>query len=171
MDISEIGGLIRVVRGQRIMLDTDLAALYGVSVKQLKRQVRRNIARFPMDFLFVLTRKEQAFLRCQIGALEQGRYSKYLSYAFTEQGVAMLSGALNSKRAIHVNIEIMRAFVGLRRALAANKDLAERMEKAEKQLETHGATLGEHAKDIGSVFEEIRRLTAAPEGPRRRIGF
>lgn len=171
MGTSRIENLLYLIRGQRVMLDKDLAVLYGVAVKQLKRQVKRNAARFPADFLFILTRKEQALLRCQFGTLEQGRYSKYLSFAFTEQGVAMLSGALNSKRAILVNIEIMRAFVSLRRALATNRDLAERMEKAEKRLEAHGAALGEHAEAIRSVFEDIRKLINPPEEPKRRIGF
>lgn len=105
MDIAEIGGLIHVVRGRRVLTDEDLAALYGVEVKQLKRQVRRNLGRFPEDFLIRLTVEESEILRCQFGTLRWGRHSKYLPYAFTEQGVAMLSSVLNSERAVRVNIE------------------------------------------------------------------
>jgi hypothetical protein len=170
MDISKIEVLIHVIRGRRVMLDVDLAAIYKVDTKQLTRAVKRHLERFPIDFMFTLSWEEANHLRCQIGTSSWGG-RRYLPRVFTEQGVAMLSSVLNSRRAIHVNIEIMRAFVGLRRALAANKDLAERMEKAEKQLRTHGAALGEHAGAIRSIFEEIRKLTAASEGPRRRIGF
>jgi hypothetical protein len=111
--IEKIERRIFQIRGKRIMLDEDLASLYGVPTKQLKRQVRRNMERFPPDFMLELTRREyQDFLRCQFGALKPGAYSKYPSYAFTEQGVAMLSSVLNSPKAVMVNIQIMRAFVG-----------------------------------------------------------
>jgi len=107
MEITKLDGLIYLVRGQRVILDADLADLYGVEVRQLKRQVRRNRERFPEDFLLELTDKELEVLRCQIGTLGWGRYSKYLPFAFTEQGVAMLSSVLRSSRAIQVNIAIM----------------------------------------------------------------
>ena len=119
------------------MLDRDLAELYGVETKQLKRQVRRNIERFPEDFMFVLTSKEYKIIRCQSGTLEKGQHAKYLPMAFTEQGVAMLSGVINSKRAIQANIAIMRAFVKMRELLSTNKKLAQKLEELEKRLEEH----------------------------------
>ena len=112
ISIKVIATKILEIRGKKVILDSDLAKLYGVETKHLTRQVRRNIKRFPSDFMIQLTRKEyQQLLRCQIGTLEMGKYSKYLPYAFTEQGIAMLSSVLNSERAIMVNIVIMRAFV------------------------------------------------------------
>ena len=154
------------------MLDEDLARMYGVRTRRLNEQVRRNLARFPEDFMFRLTPKEHENLKSQIATSSSnwgGRRKPPL--AFTQEGVAMLSSVLNSERAIRVNIEIMRAFVSLRRALSVNKELAGRMEKVEKRLGAHDIALGEHAGAIRSVFEEIRRLTREPEGPRKRIGF
>lgn len=166
MDIRRIGTLIYVVRGQRVMLDRDLAALYGVKTKVLNQAVRRHAVRFPADFMFQLSIEEMRNWKSQIvtsnSAVVMGLRKRPL--AFTEQGVAMLSSVLNSERAIAVNIAIMRAFVGLRRALGANKKLAERVEKVEKRLETHEGA-------IRTVFEEIEQLTEAPAGPRRNIGF
>ena len=166
MEISKIGTLIYVVRGQRIMLDRDLAALYGVRTGVLNQAVSRNRDRFPGDFMFQLSMGETKNWISQIVISNPGLKMgvRKFPYAFTEQGVAMLSGVLNSDRAVRVNIEIMRAFVSLRRALGANKKLAERVEKIEK-------TLGKHEGEIRSVFEEIERLTAPPTGPRRNIGF
>lgn len=166
MDISRIGSLIYVVRGQRVMLDRDLAALYGVQTSALNQAVSRNLERFPEDFMFQLSPAETRNWISQIVISNSGLKMglRKFPYAFTEQGVAMLSGVLKSDRAVRVNIEIMRAFVGLRRALGANKKLAERVEKVEKRLETHEGA-------IRTVFEEIERLTEAPEGPRRNIGF
>jgi hypothetical protein len=166
MEIAKIGTLIYVVRGQRIMLDRDLAALYGVQTGVLNQAVRRNRERFPDDFMFQLTVEETRNWISQIVISNSGLKMglRKLPYAFTEQGVAMLSGVLKSGRAVRVNVEIMRAFVSLRRALGANKKLAERMEKVEKRL-------GQHEGAIRSVFEEIQRLTQASTGPRRSIGF
>jgi hypothetical protein len=158
MDIAKVGSLISVVRGQRVMLDSDLAALYGVLTGNLKRAVDRNGDRFPLDFSFELSREEYESLRCQIGILEKGRHSKYLPRVFTEQGVAMLSGVLNSDRAVQVNVAIMRAFVRLRQALALDPGLADRMEKAVRLLGSHEEELGEHAVQINEVFAAIRRL-------------
>jgi hypothetical protein len=159
------------IRGHKVMLDHDLARLYGIEVRQLKRQVRRNADRFPPDFMLVLTREEQAILRCQFGTLGWGTYSKYLPYAFTEQGVAMLSSVVSSRQAVQVNIAIMRTFVKLREVLANHKDLAVRLEAIERHLADHGAILGEHAEQIRAVFETIRQLMEPAEKPRRRIGF
>jgi hypothetical protein len=166
MEISKIGPLIYVVRGQRIMLDRDLAALYGVKTGALNRAVSRHRSRFPGDFMFQLSLEEtRNWVSQSVIPNPQLKMSlRIFPNAFTEQGVAMLSGVLNSERAVRVNIEIMRAFVSLRRALGTNKKLAERMEKVEK-------TLGKHEGEIRSVFEEIQRLMAPPTGPRRNIGF
>ena len=118
ISIEEITSRIYLIRGQRVMLDRDLAKLYGVETKRLKEQVRRNIARFPEDFMFELSESEEMFLRSQNATLKgKGRHSKYLSFAFTEQGIAMLSSVLKSKQAIAVNIAIMRAFVKMRELL------------------------------------------------------
>ena len=158
---------IFLLRGQRVMLDENLAFLYGVEVRQLKRQVRRNIERFPYDFMFELTHKEyQDFLRCQFGTLKRGRHSKYLPYAFTGQGIAMLSSVLNSKRAIQVNIAIMRAFVKLRRILSTHKELAHKLQELERKTEKHDT-------EIKAIFDAIRQLMAPPTPikPKRRIGF
>ena len=165
---------IFLIRGHKVMLDRDLAELYGVQTKYLTRQVRRNFSRFPEDFMFVLTREEyQELLRRQFGALERGRYSKYLPYVFTEQGVAMLSTVLNSERAIQVNIAIMRAFVRLKQMLASHKELAYKVNELERNTTRHEA-------EIQTIFEVIRQLTEPlppeepperPEPPKRRIGF
>jgi len=120
---------ILVIRGQRVLLDSDLAALYQVATKALTRAVRRNLGRFPADFMFQLAVEESASLRSQSGALKigRGKHRKYAPYVFTEQGVAMLSSVLNSERAVQVNVEIMRAFVRLRETVSTHKDLARRL--------------------------------------------
>ena len=159
MEIQRIGALIYVVRGQRVMMDRDLAELYGVQTKVLNRAVRRNIDRFPEDFMFQLSAVETRNWKSQIvtsnSEVLMGLRKRPL--AFTEQGVAMLSGVLKSGRAIRVNIEIMRTFVSLRRALGVNKKLAERVEKVEKRLE-------EQEGAIRTVFEEIVQLGAPQRG-------
>lgn len=146
------------------MLDEDLAELYGVETKALKRAVRRNRSRFPDDFMFVLTPAEYSTLRYHFGTIKRGQHSKYLPYAFTEQGVAMLSGVLNSKQAVKVNIAIMRAFVRLRDILSAHKELARKLEELERKL-------GTHAGQIRDIFEVIRQLMRDEEKPKRPIGF
>lgn len=151
---------ILLLRGQRVMLDTDLAELYGVETKALKRAVKRNRERFPKDFCFQLSAKEFDDLRYHFGASSWGG-TRYLPLAFTEQGVAMLSSVLRSRRAIQVNIAIMRAFVRLRELLATNKDLARKLEELEKKYD----------KQFAVVFEAIRQLMQPPEPPKRQIGF
>ena len=148
------------------MLDSDLADLYQVPTKVLNQSVRRNRDRFPADFMLELTDGEAAALRSQFVTLEKGRgrYSKYAPYAFTEHGVAMLSSVLHSKRAVQMNILIIRAFVRLREVLATHKDLARKMEDLERQQKDHGAK-------INAVYEIIKRLIAAPSKPQRTIGF
>jgi hypothetical protein len=154
---------ILMLRGQKVILDQDLAQLYGVETKTLKRAVKRNLDRFPGDFMFSLTPDEYSRLRYQFGTLERGRHAKYLPYAFSEQGVAMLSSVLRSKQAIKVNIAIMRAFVRLRELLAAHKNLVRKLEELERKSEIHDL-------HIKTIFEAIRQLMV-PEGPRRKIGF
>ena len=154
-DLSIIENCIYYVRGQRIMLDTDLAALYGVATKNLNKAVRRNRIRFPEDFSSQLTEMELANLRFQIGTSRWGG-RRYRPFAFTEQGVAMLSSVLKSERAALVNIAIMRTFVKLRHVLAGNKDLAKRVEKLEKKVDLHDT-------DIRLILQDIRKLLSAPE--------
>jgi hypothetical protein len=155
---------ILYLRREKVLLDRDLAELYGVETKQLKRAVRRNIKRFPSDFMFELTREEYNSLRGQFGTLKRGAHSKYLPMAFTEQGVAMLSSVLNSAQAIEVNIAIMRAFVQLRKMIASNEELARKLEELEHKI-------AQHDEDIGLIFEAIRELMTPPEKPPKKIGF
>jgi len=153
---------IFILRGKKVILDQDLARLYSVQTKALNRTVKRNLERFPDDFMLSLTRKEYAeLLRCQIGTLEQGRYSKYRPFAFTENGVAMLSGLLNSRRAIAVNIQIMRTFTRLREFFATHSSLRRRLDGLEKKYDAQ----------FKSVFDAIRELMSPPDKPKKRIGF
>jgi hypothetical protein len=152
------------IRGQKVMLDRDLAELYEVSTKRLNEQVRRNLTRFPDDFMFQLTEEEAETLRSQNATSNKGRGGRrYLPYVFTKQGVSMLSSVLNSERAIEVNIAIMRAVVRLRELLATHKDLARKLDELEKRYDSH----------FKIVFEAIRQLMAPPTPPekKRRIGF
>jgi hypothetical protein len=156
---------ILVVRGRQVMLDEDLADLYGVETKRLVEQVKRNIERFPADFMFQLDKTEAAALRSQNATSNDGRGGRrYAPYVFTEQGVAMLSGVLRSKRAVAVNIEIMRAFVELRRAAGTYVELERRLEQIEGDI-------GKHDEQLQQVFEALRQLIAPPSAPRRPIGF
>jgi hypothetical protein len=154
---------IFLIRSQKVMLDANLAELYEVPTKVFNQAVKRNKARFPADFMFQLTNEEFAALRSQIVALEtgRGRHRKYLPYAFTEQGVAMLSSVLRSKRAVAVNIEIMRAFVRLREMLTTHKDLANKLETLERKYDAQ----------FKVVFDAIRQLMIPPEPNKRKIGF
>ena len=157
---------ILLLRGQRVMLDADLARLYEVEVKALNQAVRRNSARFPADFMFRLTWEEAERSRSQIvtlkGAGGRGRNIKYPPCAFTEQGVAMLSSVLKSERAVQVNVEIMRAFVRLRELVAHNRELARRLDDLESKYD----------RQFKVVFDAIRELMAPPPpAPKRRIGF
>ena len=166
MQLARVEGLIYEVRGRRVMFDSDLAALYGVETRELNQAIRRNLQRFPEDFMFRLTDEEFDSLRSQIVILKTGRgqHRKYLPRVFTEQGVAMLSGVLKSPRAVQVNIEIMRAFVRLRRALAHNRELAEKLVEL-------GHKVAIHDESIRAIFDAIQRLIEEPVSPRRRIGF
>lgn len=143
------------------MLGSDLADLYGVETRVLNQAVRRNAERFPKDFMFQLSWEETSALRSQIVTLKRGQHRKYRPYAFTEQGVAMLSSVLNSPRAVRVNIEIMRAFVRLRQMLAAHADLARKHDDLERKYD----------RQFRIVFDAIRELMSPPEPKRKRIGF
>jgi len=155
---------IYYIRGQKVMLDSDLADLYQVETKQLKRQVNRNIKRFPTDFMFELTTEEAS--RCQSGSLKRGQNIKYLPYVFTEQGVAMLSGILSGERAINVNIQIMRVFTRIRQMLFDNTELRLAIEEIRKKTENN-------TKSIELVFKYLDELLDKKENPKpvTRIGF
>jgi hypothetical protein len=171
MELTPISSLIHVIRGQRVMLASDLAKLYGVPTKSLNLAVKRNLERFPADFMFVLTAKEALLLRFQIETSKIGRGgSRYLPRVFTEHGVAMLSSVLGSENAVRVNIEIIRAFIRLRHALASNRELAKRLDQIEQSLQEHDAALGQQGEEIRQVFEDLRNLME-PSSRGRRIGF
>jgi hypothetical protein len=158
---------IYLIRGQKIMLDSDLAELYGVKTKRLKEAVRRNIDRFPDDFMFELTSDEFESLRTQIATLKTGRghHPKYMPFAFTEQGVSMLSGVLNSPTAIRVHIQIVRVFAKMRELLLTHKDILLQLEKIEKKLSGHD-------EDIKLIFKYLKQLlTPLPQPPRQKVGF
>jgi hypothetical protein len=180
--LERIEAAILLIRGEKVLLDADLAALYGVETRALIQAVKRNVERFPPDFMFQLAKEEVDLLRSQsVTSKSESRLNKgetgilksqivisswggrrrSLPYAFTEQGVAMLSSVLNSPRAIHVNIEIMRAFIRLRRILSSHADLARKLENLEKKYDVQ----------FKMVFDAIRKLMASPEPKRRQIGF
>jgi hypothetical protein len=162
---SQIVHAIQFLRGQKVMFDFDLAALYEVPTGQLNRAVKRNADRFPPDFMFRLTAREAERLKCQIGISKAGRGGRrVLPSAFTEQGVAMLSSVLNSERAVRVNIAIIRAFVRLREALETNRELAKKFSELEKRV-------GQHDGEIAAIIDAIRQLMAPAKKPTREIGF
>jgi hypothetical protein len=166
--VSAIQKRILVVRERQVMLDEDLAELYGVETRRLVEQVKRNIDRFPPDFMFQLSKDEAAALRSQTATSGGRGGRRYAPYVFTEQGVAMLSGVLRSRTAIAVNIAIMRAFVDLRRAATSYAALEKRL--AELERETNDQ-LGEHDKQLSEVFKALRQSIAPPPRPKRRVGF
>src|SRR6202047_2490760 len=160
---------ILVFRGHKVLLDEDLAVLYGVATKVLLQAVKRNIGRFPEDFMYQLTAAEWAALRSQfVTSNPQRGGRRYTPYVFTEQGVAMLSSVLNSERAIAVNIEIMRAFVKLRDLLSSNRELARRFAQLETRLDKK---VTEHDQQIAAILSAIRQLMHPPAPKRRGIGF
>lgn len=169
MQIEKIQTKIYEIRGQKVMLDFDLAELYETETKYLKRSVRTNIKRFPLDFMFELTKLEYDSLRCNFSTLEsmgRGQHSKYLPFAFTEQGVAMLSGILNSEKAIEVNIAIMRAFVFMRQYALTHKDLTEKLQELENKYD----------KQFNDVYDAInfllqKDIQETGQKQRKRIGF
>lgn len=156
---------IYLIRNQKVMIDSDLAELYGVETKILNKAVSRNVDRFPYDFMIQLTDEEWNSLRFHLGTSKTGRGGRrYLPFAFTEQGVAMLSSVLKSKRAVKVNIQIMRAFVMLREILSTHKELAHKLKELELKIESHD-------EQITAIFEAINQLIVQPEKPKRKIGF
>src|SRR5205809_6273347 len=161
--VQRIAQAIFVLRGQKVMLGQDLAALYGVTVGVLTQAMKRNTKRFPKDFVFQVAAEELRNLRSQIVISSWGG-RRHLPYAFTEQGVAMLSSVLNSERAVKVNIAIMRAFVKLREGLETNRELARKFSELERRV-------GKHDKGIAAIIDAIRQLMAPPEKPKREIGF
>ena len=185
MPAEQIALQIRHFRGEKVLLDFDLAALYGVAVKVLNQAVKRNHERFPNDFMFQLTTEEVLSLRSQtvtsslqetttqivmkhrsqiVTSLKKHGGARYRPYAFTEQGIAMLSSVLNSKRAVKVNIAIMRAFVKLRWALETNRELAQKFSELERHVDKHD-------EEIAAILEAIRQLMTPPQKPKREIGF
>ena len=192
IEVAQVQQLIHIIRGERVIMDSDIAALYGVETKNLKRQVKRNISRFPSDFMMELTREEYNALRCQNGTIENGRggHSKYLPYAFTENGVAMLSSVLTSEVAVQVNIQIMRAFTMLRKTVAAINETSLRQDKLELEMENLrnyvedilrdqndtneivGAQMEAINESLAALAVEVEDLMAKPKpAPRKRIGF
>jgi hypothetical protein len=162
LPVENITSKIYFIRKHKVMLDRDLAELYGVEVKQLKRSVRRNIDRFPSDFMFMLSKKELENWRCQFGTSNNIRMGlRYSPMAFTEQGVAMLSSVLNSKRAILANIQIMRAFTKLRTMLLTHEDLKRKIEAMEAKYDEQSSI----------VFQAIKQLLQEEDKPKRKIGF
>jgi len=163
--IESIVNKIIFLRSEKVLLDRDLAELYGVETKQLKRAVRRNMDRFPPDFMFELTKEEYDFLRYQFGTLKRGEHSKYLPMAFTEHGALMAANILKSKTAVSMSIYVVRAFIRMREELTSRRDLEERLYQIEKILLVHDTELKE-------LFEKIRPLLLPPpEKPRKKIGF
>ena len=155
---------ILLIRGRKVMLDRDLAGLYGVKTKVLNQAVKRNIERFPEDFMFEMSKAEYQSLRYHFGALKRGEHSKYLPFAFTEHGILMLSSILSSKRAIHVNIQIMRTFTKLRELVLTNKELKHAIEKLERKVKDHDT-------EIQIIFDTINQLLEPPKKPKGKIGF
>jgi len=156
---------IFLIRGQKVMLDRDLAELYGVKAIRLREQVKRNMNRFPEDFMFQLDETEVDFMVSQNAIPSRKHLGGYRPYVFTEQGVAMLSSVLKSERAIHVNIAIMRTFVKLKQILSMNKELAYKLSELERKIEKHD-------ESIQAIFEAIRQLMAPPPiKPKPQIGF
>ena len=164
MPIERVAQSIRWIRGQKVLLDSDLAALYDVTTGNLNKAVKRNSDRFPSNFMFELKPEELTNLKFQFGISRWGGRRRSRPHVFTEQGIAMLSSVLNSERAIKVNIAIMRTFVKLRQTLAINRELAQKFSQLEQRV-------GKHDEEIAGILEAIRRLMAPPEKPGREIGF
>jgi phage regulator Rha-like protein len=168
--VYHIAGSIRVLRAQRVLLDADLAELYGVTAKRLNEQVRRNKERFPPDFMFQLTPAEYGALRSQNATLNnaRGQHRKYLPYVFTEHGAIMAAAVLNSPRAVEISIYVVRAFVRLRELLSSNHELAEQFRQLEARLDE---TLTDHDEAIAAILSAIRVLMQPSPTERRGIGF
>lgn len=166
VDGKRIEDRIRLIRGLRVMLDRDLAELYGVATSRLNEQVKRNAERFPDDFMFQLTREEAASLRSQIATFKPGRgqFSKYRPYAFTEHGAIMAANVLRSDRAVQASVLVVRAFVRMRQALSAHRQIADRLETLEEMVKGHD-------RAIVALVEAIKNLMDPPPPPSAKIGF
>ena len=163
---------IYLIRGQKVMIDRDLAVLYGVETKRLKESVKRNIERFPEDFMFEMTKKEFEKWRTQFATSNSERMGlRYAPFCFTEEGVTMLSCVLNSKRAIAVNIQIVRVFKKMREMLANHKDILLKLEVIENKLLHHDHHLKKHEDEIQLIFKALKQLLHPPAIPRKRIGY
>lgn len=165
-----VESLIHVIRGQKVMLDSDLAALYEVPTKAFNQAVRRNMERFPEDFMFQLTQEESAILRSQ-SVTASKRNIRFQPLAFTEHGVAMLSAVLNSQRAIQMSVAIIRAFVRLRELVISNKEIAARVEKLERGHDRTASVIEVLVEDIDRLAWEVKDMKALPPVKKRRIGF
>ena len=170
--MQPIETLIHMIRGKKVMLDADLANLYEVPTKAFNQAVRRNIKRFPEDFMFQLSEKEGVSLRSQSVTSKNGRGGRrYAPYAFTEHGVAMLSSVLNSERAVQMNIAIIRAFVRMRELMVSNKEIAARIEKLERGHDRTASVIEVLVEEIDRLAREVKAMKAVPPVTKRRIGF
>ena len=168
MPVESIAGCILVTRGQKVIMDADLARLYGVSTKRLNEQVRRNKARFPADFVFQLTLAEKSELVANCDRFNRLKHSTVSPCAFTEHGAVMAASILNTPTAVEVSVYVVRAFVRLRELLSSHAELSHKLEELESRVE---ARLDAHDEQIGALIRAIRELMAPPENPQRRIGF
>lgn len=171
---AEVGIINRiyVIRDQKVMIDRDLAELYGVETKRLKESVRRHKARFPKDFMFEMSKEEFEIWRTHFASSKQDRQGlRYRPFCFTEQGLTMLSCVLNSERAIAVNIQIVRVFTKMREMLLTYKDILLKLEQMEKNLIRQDGRMRKHEEDIQLVFQALRKLFNPPSEPRPKIGF
>jgi phage regulator Rha-like protein len=171
--VEPVEPLIQTIRGERIILDANLARIYGVQTGALNRAVKRNREKFPADFMFQLTAKEFKSLRCQIGILkaERGQHRKYLPYVFTEHGAIMAANVLNSPQAVQMSVFVVRAFVKMRGALSDNRELAKKLAALEKELKSR---LNVHEAAIVEVLQRVMEILdppPLPEPPRREMGF
>ena len=166
LELANLQSSIHFIRGQRVMLDSDLAKLYGVQLKRMNQQVKRNADRFPLDFMFQLTPQELSSLRSQFVTLkaDRGEHRKYLPYAFTEHGAIMLASVLNSQAAVEASILVVRAFVQLRELLLTHKELSVKLAQLESKVAGHD-------EEIRAVITAIRQLMSPPIAVRKRIGF
>ena len=159
------------LRGQKVILDRDLAVLYGVETRVLNQAVRRNISRFPDDFMFQLTRDEAKFLRSQFVTLKENQHFKYMPYAFTEQGVAMLSSVLNSERAVQVNIQIMRVFTKMREMFINYQEIKQTLEDMERKYDHQFKINNILFEEVFEEIKAINKLLEPPDKPKGKIGF
>jgi phage regulator Rha-like protein len=162
--IERIEGKILLIRNQKVMVDRDLAELYGVTTKRLNQQVKRNKNRFPLDFMFQLKSAEKKEVVTNCNHLKNLKYSPNLPYVFTEHGALMLASVLNSSRAVEISIYVVRAFIKLREILSTHKELARKLKELELKIDSHD-------QQIQAIFEVINQLISPPEKPKRKVGF